>query len=147
MAVLTRDVASPQSPLEFVTANDWVLIRAGSRQLKFEKGEEIIRQDSTGGILYFLRTGKARIEANGVTVAVIGAGQICGEVAFLDSRRSSASVIAEETVEADAIDWSELQRIFRMFPHVGARFYHSLAVLLSKRLRETSGRLADCRTR
>lgn len=147
MSVLTRDVSSSQSPLEFVTANDWVLIRAGSRQVKFQPGEEIIRQDSTGGILYFLRSGRARIEANGVPVAVIGAGQICGEVAFLDNRRSSASVIAEETVEADAIDWSELQRIFRMFPHVGARFYHSLAVLLSKRLRETSGKLADCKMR
>jgi hypothetical protein len=32
-----------------------------------------------------------------------------------------------------------------MFPHVGSRFYQSMAVLLSRRLRETSARLADSR--
>jgi hypothetical protein len=47
-------------------------------------------------------------------------------------------------VEADAIDWAELHRIFRMFPHVGSRFYQSMAVLLSRRLRQTSAKLAAC---
>jgi len=95
--------------------------------------------------MFLLTSGSARIVANGVTVARIGPGQIAGEIAFLDNRLSSASVIAEEPVEADAIEWAELHRIFRMFPHVGSRFYQSMAVLLSRRLRETSARLADSR--
>lgn len=144
--MLTRGAVPAQSPLESVTANDWILIKAGSRQVKFAAGEEIIRQDSTGGIMFFLSKGTAKIVVNGETVvARLGAGQICGEIAFLDNRKSSASVIAEEPVEADAIDWAELHRIFRMFPHVGARFYHSLAVLLSRRLRDTSAKLAECK--
>jgi CRP-like cAMP-binding protein len=114
--------------------------------MKFAPGEEIIRQDSAGGTMFFISKGNAKIVMNGDTVvARVGAGQICGEVAFLDNRKSSASVVAEEPVEADAIEWAELHRIFRMFPHVGARFYHSLAVLLSRRLRETSVRLAECK--
>jgi len=146
MSVLTRETIPAQSPLESVTANDWVLIKAGSRHMQFAAGAEIIRQDSPGGTMFFLSKGTAKIVVNGETVvAWLAAGQICGEVAFLDNRKSSASVIAEEPVEADAIEWAELHRIFRMFPHVGARFYHSLAVLLSKRLRETSVRLAECK--
>jgi signal-transduction protein with cAMP-binding, CBS, and nucleotidyltransferase domain len=144
MAVIAHEKTSPSSPLDLVTANDWILIKAGARQRKFAPGDVLIRQDSAGGSLFLLRSGSARIEANGATVAKIGPGQICGEVAFLDCRLSSASVIAEEEVEADAIEWAELHRIFRMFPHVGSRFYQSLAVLLSRRLRETSSKLAQC---
>ena len=128
--------------LEFVTANDWILIKAGSRHLRFASGDVLIRQGSPGGTMYVLRSGQARIESEGVVVARLGSGQICGELGFLDNRASSASVIAEGDVEVDAIEWAELHRIFRMFPHVGARFYQSMAVLLSRRLRDTSAKLA-----
>jgi len=144
MAVMAPERLSVQSPLEFVTTNDWVLIKAGARQMKFAPGDVLIQQGSPGGTLYVFDRGSARIEASGTTLAHIGPGQICGEIAFLDNGTSSASVIAEEEVEADAINWAELHRIFRMFPHVGSRFYQSLAVMLSRRLRETSAKLADC---
>jgi CRP-like cAMP-binding protein len=144
MPVLAQEKIATPSPLDFVTPNDWILIKAGARQLKVAPGHVLIAQDSPGGTMYFLRNGSARIVANGVDVARLGAGQICGEIAFLDNHLSSASVIAEEELEADAIEWAELHRIFRMFPHVGSRFYQSMAVLLSRRLRETSAKLAQC---
>ena len=147
MPVAVLEKPATKSELAFITENDLVLIKAGARQLKFAPGDVLIKQDSSGGVMFFLRSGAARIEANGTTLARIGPGQICGEIAFLDNRNSSASVIAELEVEADAIDWAELHRIFRMFPHVGARFYQSMAVLLSSRLRETSAKLAVCQQR
>lgn len=131
--------------LELLTPNDWVLLQAGARQITFAPGEALITQDSPGGTLFLLRSGSAKIVANHVALATIGPGQICGELAFLDKRPSSASVIAEQATEADAIDWAELHRIFRMFPNVAARFYQSLAVMLSRRLRETSSALASAR--
>jgi len=138
MALTAQEMTSSPNPLNLVTANDWVLIKAGARQLKFNAGDVLIHQDSPGGTLFLLRSGSARIEANGVLLTKIGPGQICGEIAFLENCLCSATVIAETEVEVDAIDCAELHRIFRMFPHVGARFYQSLAVLLSRRLRETS---------
>jgi CRP-like cAMP-binding protein len=144
MPAAVQERTALKSPLSFVTDNDLVLIKAGARQVRFAAGEVLIKQDSTGGIMYFLRSGTARIEANGVSLARLGPGQICGEIAFLDNQKSSASVVSEEEIQADAIEWAELHRIFRMFPHVGARFYHSMAVLLSGRLRETSAKLAEC---
>ena len=147
MPILAQENVFTSSALDFVTTNDWILITAGARRMKFAAGDTLIVQDSPGGIMYLLRSGCARIVTSGVNVARLGPGQICGEIAFLDNRLSSASVIAEEPLEADAIEWSELQRIFRMFPHVGSRFYQSIAVLLSRRLRETSSRLADAQMR
>jgi CRP/FNR family transcriptional regulator, cyclic AMP receptor protein len=147
MAVAAPEKTSSPNPLNLVTPNDWVLIKAGARQMKFNAGDVLIHQDSPGGTLFLLRSGMARIEANGIMLAKIGAGQICGEIAFLENCLSSASVIAESEMEVDAIDGAELHRIFRMFPHVGSRFYHSLAVLLSKRLRETSVSFAEAQKR
>jgi len=141
---MSQEKPAIQRPLEFVTPNDWVLIKAGARQVRFLPGDVLIQQNSPGGTLYLFDSGTARIEANGSTLAYVGPGQICGEIAFLDNGTSSASVVAEEEVEADAINWAELHRIFRMFPHVGARFYQSLAVMLSRRLRDTSAKLAEC---
>src|SRR6185312_2676769 len=147
MAVAAPEKTSSPNPLNLVTPNDWVLIKAGARQMKFAAGDVLIHQDSPGGTLFLLRSGSARIEANGIMLAKIGAGQICGEIAFLENCLSSASVIAERDMEVDAIEGAELHRIFRMFPHVGSRFYQSLAVLLSKRLRETSASFAEAQTR
>ncbi|HVH87516.1 MAG TPA: cyclic nucleotide-binding domain-containing protein [Terriglobales bacterium] len=138
MAVLSQEKSSSPNALNLVTPNDWVLIKAGARQMKFAAGDVLIRQDSAGGTLYLLRSGSARVETNGILLAKIGPGQICGEIAFLENGLCSATVTAESEIEVDAIDCAELHRIFRMFPHVGARFYQSLAVLLARRLRDTS---------
>lgn len=144
MAVLSVEKGTSSShALTLVTANDWVLIKAGARQMKFPAGEVLIRQDSPGGTLYLLTSGSARVEANGFLLTKIGPGEVCGEIAFLENGLCSASVTAETNLEVDAIDCAELQRIFRMFPQVGARFYQSLAVLLARRLRDTSANFAE----
>ena len=147
MALAAHEKTSSPNPLNLVTANDWVLIKAGARQMKFNAKDVLIHQDSPGGTLFLLRSGSARIEANGVLLTKIGPGQICGEIAFLENCLCSATVIAETEIEVDAIDCAELHRIFRMFPHVGARFYQSLAVLLSRRLRETSHSFLEAQKR
>ena len=142
----TGKIKGELASLEFLTDNDWVLIASRARQLRFGPEEEIIRQDSHVNDLYVFRTGTARIEIMGPTrkvVAHLGVGQTCGEMSFLESRKASASVIAETEVQADAVEFAELRRIFQMFPHLGSRFYQSMAVTLSRRLRETSARLTE----
>jgi CRP-like cAMP-binding protein len=69
-------------------------------------------------------------------LAQIGPGQICGEMAFLEDSNPSATATAEEEVQAFSIEWKALIELFELFPHVASRFYRSLAVNLSRRLRE-----------
>ena len=99
-------------------------------------GEALIRQDSPGGTMFVLRNGSARIEANGARLASLGPGQICGEMAFLEDSNPSATATAEEEVQSFSIEWKALIELFELFPHVASRFYRSLAVNLSRRLRE-----------
>ena len=133
--------------LEFLTANDWTLLGARAKRVKFRLGEEIIRQGSPGAAIYIIRKGTASVQLSGtkerVTVATLGPDEICGDMAFLERGMSTASVIAsDEEVEADVIQASDLRQLFEAFGGLGTRFYYSLAVVLARRLRDTSAELA-----
>ncbi len=126
--------------LEYLTENDWSLIADRSRRTSFAKGSSLIEQGHTARTVYLLLSGKAKIEsASKGTIAEIGTGEIAGEMSFLERVPASASVIAEDQIEALAIDWKSLEDLFELFPHLASRFYRSLAVNLSRRLRGQIG--------
>ena len=139
----------PRSPnkLEYLTENDWVLLSSIAQRRKFKLGEEIIREGSAGDTIYFIRSGTASVELVGskerTPIAVLVEDDVCGEIAFLDGGRTTASVVAkEDEVEVDAISAGDLRQLFETFSGLSARFYRSLAVALARRLRETSRQLA-----
>jgi CRP/FNR family cyclic AMP-dependent transcriptional regulator len=133
--------------LQYLTANDWVLINARAKKLTFRLGQEIIKQGAAGDTLYVIRSGEASVELTGTDTTTIVAKlvreDICGDMAFLEKSTATAAVIAkDEVVEVDAIRADDLRKLFESFPGLGARFYRSLAVVLARRLRETSKHLA-----
>jgi CRP-like cAMP-binding protein len=131
--------------LEYLTQNDWALLVDRAKQRCFKREETLIERGKPTRLVHLLLRGTARVEsAPGVTIAHIGPGDICGEMSFLQRSPASASVIAEEDLETYAVDWAVLDELFELFPHLASRFYHSLAVRLSQRLREQIGpRSAD----
>jgi len=132
-----------QMRLEYLTSNDWDLLRSKSRARSFRPGEMIITINSRPESLFVLKSGSAIIEVTrGTIIARLGVGDICGEMAFIEDSVASASVTAEKETTADALELAALKDIFASFPHLEARFYKSLALLLSRRLRRTSAELA-----
>lgn len=130
--------------LEHLTSNDWALLQSKSRRLSFNKGESIIQINARPTALFILRKGSATVEViKEKVIARLAPGDICGEMAFIENTVASASVLAaERETEVDAIDLAEVSAIFSSFPHLEARFYKSLALVLSQRLRRTSSELA-----
>ena len=133
--------------LQFLNANDWVLISAKAKRLTFGLGEEIIKEGAPGDTIYVIRSGEASVELTGAksrtVVATLQREDICGDMAFLEKSTTTAAVIAkDEQVEVDAIKAEDLRQLFESFPGLGARFYRSLAMVLARRLRETSKQLA-----
>jgi CRP-like cAMP-binding protein len=123
--------------LEFLTQNDWMLIVDRAKKASFKKGEALIQQNRAHKTVYLICAGKARVVTTpDVEIAQLGPGEICGEMAFLEGGIASASVIAANDLEAYAIDWTSLKDLFELFPHLGSRFYRSLALGLSRRLRD-----------
>ena len=126
--------------LVYITANDWMLIADKATRLKFKAGDAIIEQGRRTHGVYVLLKGKAsvRIPSQEPKPAVIP-GEVCGEISFLDELPATANVVADEAVEAFYLDRPMLQALFEMYPHIGSRFYHSVAASLSRRLRELIG--------
>ena len=96
----------------------------------------LIQHGQLTKLVYLLVRGTVRIDGPKGTVAYIGEGDVCGEMAFLEDGLPSASAVAEEDVEAYTISWEALQDLFEMFPHLASRFYRSMAMNLSRRLRQ-----------
>ena len=131
-----RILSTAKTRLDYLTSNDWTLIADKSQQVLFAKGDVIIHAGRQPRHVFVILTGKARIESNpGVKLAHVSPGDVCGEMSFLEHTIASASVIAETDVEVLAIEWTNLQQLFDLYPHLGSRFYRSLALNLSRRLR------------
>jgi CRP-like cAMP-binding protein len=122
--------------LPHLSQNDWALIIDRAKPVSFKKAGVLIQHGKESKILYLIAAGKVKVSVAGGMVAQIGPGEICGEMAFLEGSFPSASAIAEDEVQAFAIDWQTLTELFELFPHLASRFYRSLAVNLSRRLRE-----------
>lgn len=130
-------------PLEFMTATDYALLKDKAQSRSLRPGELLIREGLHAGAVFLIQTGTVDVERGGARLVTLKGGDIVGEMSFLEGVPASASVIAAEPVTALAIPVRELQQIFEAFPHLAARFYRSIAVTLSRRLRETSRQLAN----
>jgi len=129
--------------MKFLTENDHTLIMSKAKPVTFGKGEPLIREGTPSPAFYMIRSGSVRIQRGMTHLATFQSGNICGEMTLLESSPASASVIAEEVVVADAVEVDAMREIFLAFPHLGSRFYRSIALTLSSRLRDTSCRLTD----
>lgn len=139
---------SNNNRLEFLTQDDWTLINAKAKRLTFTLGQEIIRQGSVGGAIYVIRSGLASVQLSGtkdrITLAVLGSGEICVDMAFLERGMSTVFVIAsDEEVEVDAIQAIDLRQLFETFGGLGSRFYQSVSLVLARQLQETLAELAQ----
>jgi extracellular factor (EF) 3-hydroxypalmitic acid methyl ester biosynthesis protein len=133
--------------LEYLTPNDWTLLNAKARRRSFKLGEEIIQEGSFGDSIFVIREGTASVELAGSSsrsiVATLGRDDICGDMAFLERGKTTAAVVAKDVgVEVDEITADDLRDLFEAFPRLAFRFYRSLAVVLARRLHDTSRELA-----
>ncbi len=133
---LLASVQTAKNRLQYLSHNDWMLLVDRAKQATFKKGDVLIQHGSQARILYVIALGKVNVSILGAPLAQIGPGEICGEMAFLEDGRPSATATADDEVQAFAIEWEKLTELFELFPHLGSRFYRSLAVNLSRRLRE-----------
>jgi CRP-like cAMP-binding protein len=134
--------------LKYLTGNDMALLRSISRRQTFKPREIIIAINSRPNAMFLLISGTAAVEVmRNTPIAKLTAGDICGEMAFLEDNAASASVVAETETEVYVLDLPKISEIFVQHPHLEARFYKSLAHLLSHRLRSTSGQLSKASSR
>ncbi len=119
---------------------EWMM-RHG-RKVTVAPGEQLIRQGTPTESLYFVLDGAFVVyTATAPRVAELKAGDVLGEISFVDARPPSASVRAEMESKVGAIPRAALQAKLQQDVGFAARFYQALAVFLADRLRTTTGRL------
>jgi len=135
-----------RNTLEHLTSNDWALLETKAERVTFALGHKIIIQGSPIHFVYIIRDGLASVELStrhsGMVLAVLGQGDVCGEMAFLQRGIASATVVAKDMeVVADAIHVDDLRQLIDTFPGFAARFFRSLAAILAKRLQHALAEL------
>lgn len=134
-------VRRAKNRLEYITPNDWILIVDRTKRVAFKKDDPLIQSGKPQKTVYLLIKGKAKVESSSKNlIAQLEPGEVCGEMAFLENGIASANVTATSDVEACAIEGAALLDLFELYPHLGSRFYRSLAVNLSRRLRDVIGK-------
>lgn len=126
--------------LRFITDEDHRLLLERAHELSFGRGDVILAEGSRRQALFLLEQGFVRVErahlGQGIAVARRGPGEVFGEMAFVESDSASASVIADDDVQVAVIDGADIQALLASVPGLATRFYQSLALTLSQRLRE-----------
>lgn len=111
------------------------------------KGDIIFREGDPGNYMLILLDGRIAIYKGGEhgqhLLSYEGKGRIVGEMALLDQERRSATCVADSACELLTMTHESLKRLAHDHPAIGFHFMYSLARLLSRRLRRTSGMMAD----
>ena len=130
-------LTSSKNGMVHLTSNDWALIADKAIRRQFKVGESLVQLGRRTHGLFVILKGNATVQIPGqLRGTEIGPGEVCGEISFIDELPATADVIASVNTEAYYLDRPTLQSLFELFPHLGSRFYRSLAAILSRRLRD-----------
>lgn len=121
---------------------DWMLAVGEKKQIS--SGSTLIREGQPIHAMYIVLDGTLSVFITRRTkkeLARLGAGEIIGEMSFVDARPPSATVEALRNSVVLSIPVRDLQTRLGQDPGFAGRFYRALAVFLSSRLRSAVGRL------
>ena len=106
------------------------------RRIVAEAPQVLIVEGEPNARLFFVLEGHARVTVAGIgEVARLGAGEVVGEMSFVDMAPPSATVTMDEGCVVLALDKGLVQARLKQQPDFAGRFYRALAIFLADRLR------------
>ena len=120
---------------------EWMINNGSKAEL--ETGDRLIRKGEIIENLYIILSGELSI-TDGESqkhIALIGAGEIVGEMSFLESRPPSVSVIATQPSTIYSISRELMNSRLANNLEFKANFYYAISLFLSNRLRKTTSQL------
>jgi len=117
----------------------WLATNGKSRSVK--AGEVIIQQGVPIDSVFILIDGQLQVYSGSVEITRLLAGEIVGEVSFVDNRPPSASVKALVDSQVLSVPNTALRSKLQKDLGFASRFFLSLAAFLADRLRDANARL------
>jgi CRP-like cAMP-binding protein len=122
---------------------EW-LTTAGTRR-SLGPGETLIREGEPIDSLFIVTTGTFTVTTGPgrQELARVGAGEVLGEVSFVDRRPPTATVTATDEAGVLAVSKPILSAKLRDDPAFAGRFYRAVATFLAERLRSTLAQMGQ----
>ncbi|HWC95868.1 MAG TPA: cyclic nucleotide-binding domain-containing protein [Candidatus Sulfopaludibacter sp.] len=143
---MTLDDVAVIRRLDFFESLDDKLVKRIAQQCfdrEFASGDFIIRQGEPGLGVYFITTGKVKVEIENqgsrVTVAELGAGDCVGELAIVDDRARSAHVVCLENTKCLLLTRDGFSKLMNKHPQLAIQMVKALVA----RLRATNAKVSQ----
>ena len=122
---------------------DW-LISCGRKE-DVAMGSTLIDQGKRIDAFYIVLEGAfdVRVAGRQEPIGLVAPGEILGEMSFLDSRAASTTIRAAAPSSVYCVPREALSERLKEDPGFGARFYRSLCIFLSHRLRRLTVKIGD----
>lgn len=117
--------------------------------INYDSGKELFREGDPGGKMYILAEGTVEIQkrrshgTGRVVISRFDRGGIIGEMSLIDRMPRSATVIAVQPSKLYVLSQEAFDAMISDNQGLAIKLLKGLAVLLSLRLRNTSGWFAD----
>ncbi|MEY4539149.1 MAG: hypothetical protein RLZZ306_906 [Bacteroidota bacterium] len=121
---------------------EWML--NNGTKLDLETGDRLITKGEAIDSLYIVLSGQLAVCSSGnpdESIAKLEAGEIVGEMSFLESRPPSVSVIVSKPSVIYQISREVINNRLTTNMEFKSNFYYALALFLSNRLRKTTDQL------
>ncbi len=115
-----------------VSAKDLRLIRRALEEVDVPAGKVLTQEGTVGREFFFIVEGKAIVRRNNRKVATLGPGQYFGEMALLDKRPRSATVVSETEMSLLVLGQRQFNAVLDAVPGLARK----LLVAMAMRLRE-----------
>lgn len=135
----------PLRTFSMLTPEDRKELMRIAETVPIQRGQVLIEEGQGLSVLFLVVEGLLGVrmarEGVDIEVAVLGPGEIVGELSFVSLEPASATVVGMEDGTALRFDLDEIRAMTGEMPGTGARLFHSLALVLARRVREANARL------
>jgi CRP/FNR family transcriptional regulator, cyclic AMP receptor protein len=121
------------------TASELRKIRGSLDEVEVPAGKVLVEEGRVGLEFYLIVDGEATVTRNGKHVATLGPGSHFGELALLDRRPRSASVVSETAMDVLVLSQRQFNSLLQSVPTIS----HKLLAALATRLRDADAKAFD----
>ena len=107
-------------------------IRGSLDQVNVPPGKVLVEEGTLGREFFVIVEGEASVRRGGRKVAKLGRGAYFGELALLDKKPRSATVVSETDMVVLVLDQRQFNGVLDAVPSIG----HKLLAAMAERLRE-----------
>ena len=100
-------------------------VKIGTK-LELLAGEKFISQDEFDESIFFIESGEVEVEINGKVISTITAGDVVGEMAFIERRPRTANVRARTACVLFNVERTDLLRELGQEPDLMMEFVHAI---------------------